>query len=294
MYIGRFAPSPTGPLHFGSLLAALASFLDARAHQGQWLLRIENIDPPREVAAGVHCIPETLLQFGLVWDGDITWQSNNGRRYQNTLTQLSQQHLTYPCSCSRKDIRIRTGHSEYDSYCATHVPQHARTAIRLAAQKLPILPFQDRIQGEIAAPTHLEDAILRRREGLWSYLLAVVSDDIAQGITHVVRGQDLLYETFKQQQLYAALGATTPLFAHIPLACASNGQKLSKQNLAPALAPAQASQLLLQALHFLGQPAPAMLAKAPVSTILDWGIEHWDISNVPRQNRSISGIMEYA
>lgn len=293
MYIGRFAPSPTGPLHFGSLLAALASFLDARAHQGQWLLRIENIDPPREVPEAVHRIPETLIQLGFEWDGEITWQSDHEVRYQNTLARLTQQRLTYPCSCSRKQIRARSGHSEYDSYCATHTPKSTHTAIRFAAQTLPISPLHDRIQGNIAAPSHLEDAILRRKEGLWSYLLAVVSDDIAQGITHVVRGQDLLLETFKQQQLYAALEAHTPVFAHIPLACAPNGQKLSKQNLAPALVTEQGSLLLFQALRFLGQPVPAILAKAPVASILNWGIEHWDIANVPQQNRPVNGILEH-
>lgn len=281
-YTGRFAPSPTGPLHFGSLLAALASYLDAKHQQGRWLLRIENPDPLREQPGAADQIRYTLDAFGLHWDGDVIYQSQRQDYYQHLLDQLIQQDLAYPCSCSRTQLKLRNALQHYDQHCLKHPPvPEAKTAIR-ARYMLNNLSFNDRILGiQQDCDGNQGDFIVFRRDGLFAYQLAVVADDHDQKVNQVVRGTDLLRETFAQLQLQQHLGFTPPGYAHIPLAATANGQKLSKQNLAPALDISHPVSGLLLALRFLNQDIPPDPLNLTVETLLQWAINHWQINKVP-------------
>jgi glutamyl-Q tRNA(Asp) synthetase len=245
-YVGRFAPSPTGPLHAGSLVAALASWLDARAHGGRWLVRIEDVDTPRCVAGADHLILQQLATCGLVPDVPPVWQSQRGALYQGALDQLVAGGSAYACACSRKDIedalaalgRSRARHAElvYPGTCRTGLQGRPARAWRFRSRP-GLLPWQDRRLGAQQQDVEREvgDFVLRRADGLWAYQLAVVVDDAAQGITHVVRGQDLADNTARQIQLQRALGLSTPAYLHTPLVLGANGEKLSKQNGAQAL-----------------------------------------------------------
>ncbi len=269
-YIGRFAPSPTGPLHFGSLVAALASFLDARAHKGQWLVRIEDLDPPREDPTASAEILRILDVYGLHWDGDVVYQSQRGDLYQQALTQLTDAGLAFPCTCSRRQLgdQLHTGicSPEPDSDCAFRF---------LCPDE--VLTLNDGLQ-----PDHsydclrdIGDFVVRRRDRLWSYQLAVVVDDAAQGITHVVRGIDLIDSTARQYMLQRALSLPHPLWSHLPVAVETNGQKLSKQNLSLAITGTEVSHTLITALNWLQQNPPAELAAANRDEILQWAILNW-------------------
>ncbi len=281
VYTGRFAPSPTGPLHFGSLLAALASYLDARAHDGRWLLRIEDLDPPREKAGATDSILRSLEQFGLTWDGEVIRQSNRHAIYKEILTQLTERGLTYRCSCSRQTLLKRSGSPLYDGYCHNHPPAiDADCAIRVLCDQ--DYPFDDLIQGAQQFSQRVEDFTLFRRDGLFAYQLAVTIDDAQQQVTHIVRGSDLLDSTPKQIHLQRLLGYPQPVYAHIPVATNSQGQKLSKQNLAPALDDNQARTLIIRALKFLGQQPLAELADGSIEELLKWAIQHWDITAIPK------------
>jgi len=253
-YIGRFAPSPTGPLHAGSLVAALASWLDARAHNGQWLVRIEDIDTPRCVKGADQGILEQLPAFGLVADSEPTWQSQRTHLYEDALTHLINKGWAYPCGCSRKeieDIYVSQGqdiarHSAaiYPGTCRDGLNGKPARAWRLNVQAvmealhLPqTLQWHDRRMGQQQQDVAREvgDFVLKRADGLWAYQLAVVVDDADQGITHVVRGEDLHDNTARQILLQKALGLPTPIYMHTPLVMGENGEKLSKQNGALAL-----------------------------------------------------------
>ena len=253
-YIGRFAPSPTGPLHAGSLVAALASWLDARAHNGQWLVRIEDIDTPRCVKGADQRILEQLPAFGLVADSEPTWQSQRTHLYEDALTHLINKGWAYPCGCSRKeieDIYVSQGqdiarHSAaiYPGTCRDGLNGKPARAWRLNVQAvmealhLPqTLQWHDRRMGHEQQDVAREvgDFVLKRADGLWAYQLAVVVDDADQGITHVVRGEDLHDNTARQILLQKALGLPTPIYMHTPLVMGENGEKLSKQNGALAL-----------------------------------------------------------
>jgi glutamyl-Q tRNA(Asp) synthetase len=292
-YIGRFAPSPTGPLHFGSLVAALASYLDAKANKGQWLVRMEDLDPPREQPGAADEILRSLDTHGLGWDGEILYQSTRLAAYQEQLDSLIQADLVYPCQCSRQRLQSLGG--IYDGHCRTHPPAgNQPLAWRLKLYDLPkrflnqdfapgeIIRFTDAIQGE--QQQHLRrqagDQILKRRDGFYAYPLAVVVDDIAQGITHIIRGSDLLEVTGRQIFFFKLLGKTPPVFGHVPLAIQENGQKLSKQNHAPPLVSSDASRNLWQALRFLGQNPPTELATPSPAGVIDWGIAHWQPGKV--------------
>lgn len=279
-YTGRFAPSPTGRLHLGSLLAALASFLDARHQQGQWRVRIEDLDPLREQPGASDDILYTLDRLQLHWDGRVEYQSQRQAHYEATLERLRSEGLLYPCHCSRREVRQRGAYPDYDRHCLQHPPpEDSPCALRL--RSLPPLPgFIDAIQGPQAGKDGLDDIILRRRDGLYAYQLAVVVDDHLQGITHVVRGADLITETPRQLHLQQLLGYVQPHYAHIPIVC-HQGQKLSKQNLAPALNPDTGSHLLAEALTLLGQRPPAELIGAPAGELLTWASTHWQLSRVP-------------
>jgi len=281
-YTGRFAPSPTGPLHFGSLLAALASYLDAKHQQGRWLLRIENPDPLREQPGATDQILYTLDTYGLHWDGEVIYQNQRQDYYQHLLEKLIQQDLAYPCDCSRKQLKLRNALQHYDRHCLKHPPdKQAQTAIR-ARYTLENLCFNDRILGIQQANNCVQgDFIIFRRDGLFAYQLAVVADDHAQKINQVVRGADLLQETFAQIQLQQHLNLTSPDYAHIPLATTADGQKLSKQNLAPALENRNPAIELLQALRILNQELPPEPLSQTVESLLQWAISHWHIERVP-------------
>lgn len=283
-YRGRFAPSPTGPLHFGSLLAATGSWLDARAHGGEWLLRIEDLDPPREPPGAADEILRALERFGLHWDGEILFQSRRQAAYDDALATLSAAGWAYPCLCSRKDVaeanaRLgRPGTRRYPGTCRTLRPAQAGRSrvIRVRTDAEP-LSVADRLQGEFAQVLERDigDFVLRRREGFIAYQLAVVVDDEAQGITDVVRGTDLLDSTPRQIWLQRLLGYATPRYMHLPVVAAPGGGKLSKQTGAAAVDLRRAPELAWQALRALGQEPPTELRGAAVQAIWDWGVRHW-------------------
>ena len=278
-YIGRFAPSPSGPLHFGSLIAALGSYLQAKSHQGRWLLRIEDLDPPREIPGAADDILFALDAFGLHWDGPLVYQSQRLDAYQAVLDQWTSLGLTYYCHCSRKTIA--EGGGFYNGHCRGLNLSPRQAATRLVMSH-PVYEFHDQLQGQVKIPRALaeEDFIVRRRDGFYAYNLAVVLDDAAAGITQVVRGADLLEPTGRQISLYQLLNAPLPSWLHLPLATVA-GNKLSKQNHAPALDLRQASRQLWQALTFLGQAPPVALAQGSVNEVLDWAIAHWQLPLVP-------------
>jgi len=282
-YRGRFAPSPTGPLHFGSLIAATASYLQARHQGGQWYVRIEDIDPPREIAGASDSILRTLEAFGFEWDGPVIYQSQRLGRYQAALDQLREQDWVYPCACSRKEISETSRDGIYPGTCRQGlVPGQQARAWRLRVPD-QVIEFPDIIQG--LQRTNLAeisgDFVLLRADGHFAYQLCTALDDAEQGITEVVRGADLLDSTPRQRHVQRALGLASPAYAHHPVALAANGEKLSKQNLAPAVMAAQASPLLHAALRFLGQPVPDTLRQSETPELWHWAITHWDITTVP-------------
>jgi len=287
LYRGRFAPSPSGPLHFGSLVAALASYLDAKHNQGKWLVRIEDIDPPREQLGADIGILNTLDAFGLHWDQTVLYQSQQNDYYQQILSELAQQQLTYHCQCSRAQITALGG--IYQGHCRTLQLSANQGAIRLKNPS-QFSHFNDLILGEYSADQVLanEDFILKRKDGLFAYQLAVVLDDIAQQITHVIRGADLLEPTFRQLNLFNVLNNSAPAYGHVPLAITTQGYKLSKQNKAPPLNNNYPQTELLAALTFLGQRPVTELTEASVEQIISWAISHWNIVNVPKSNTQIS------
>ena len=291
-YRGRFAPSPSGLLHFGSLIAALASFLDAKSfvnehgQHGKWLIRIEDIDRPREQQGASTAILKTLEAFGLYWDETELYQSTQSQYYRDILSNLSKQRLSYYCQCTRAQIKAIGG--IYQSHClkTNHPPQNS--ALRII-NRFGLHQFNDLFQGHVVCDKKLadEDFIIHRKDDLFAYQLAVVADDIAQGITHVVRGCDLLEPTARQLTLYQTLNnsflkCNTPLFGHIPLAITGGGYKLSKQNKAPAIDNDRPQPSIIAALKFLGQSPKAELHSASVEELIKWAINNWQRSSVPK------------
>lgn len=275
-YIGRFAPSPTGPLHFGSLLAALASFLDARANQGKWLMRVEDLDPPREPAGSAELILQQLQDLGMDWDDEVLYQSSRLDAYEEVMDQLQDKGLCYPCDCTRAQIREMG--LVYNGSCRERgVPPEMPYAQRIKTAALEI-GFDDEIQGHFAQQLEAEvgDFVIRRKDELFAYQLAVVVDDEFQGITHVVRGWDLLDSTPRQIYLQRALSYQEMSYAHIPIIVDEEGQKLSKQAFAPSIETARASQAIYKALTFLGQAPPAEIEKESPKSQLQWAIGSWD------------------
>jgi glutamyl-Q tRNA(Asp) synthetase len=283
-YIGRFAPSPTGPLHFGSLVCALASYLDARHHGGKWLLRIEDIDPPREQSGAADAIKRTLEAHGLCWDGEVRYQSQRSEAYWECINELKKLDLVYPCNCTR--ARLASLKGPYDGHCRRHPPAAGEAcALRLKVSDLPPafrqldtqISFHDRVRG--IQSENLEtvsgDFVIHRKDGFFAYQLAVVVDDIDQGITDIVRGDDLLDTTARQIFLYYILGKKPPSFAHIPVIRDEHGNKLSKQNHASAVDNANYQNNLHDALRALGinlekkNTLPALLQEAAI---------HWPLA----------------
>lgn len=282
-YVGRFAPSPSGVLHFGSLIAALGSYLHARSLQGRWLVRIDDLDPPREIPGSADSILATLDRFGLHWDGDVVWQSKRHDAYRAALETLRQQGLSYYCTCTRQRIGQLGG--TYDGHCRDLALGAENAAIRLR-QTRPVYAFDDDFQGKLHATAALaeEDFIVRRRDGLFAYNLAVVVDDHYQGVNHIVRGADLIEPTVRQISLYQHLGYPQPGYLHLPLAVNANGDKLSKQNHAPALPEGDPRPVLLKALQFLGQSVPENWQDMPLDLLLRRATERWTPAQMPRQD----------
>ncbi|WP_127224007.1 tRNA glutamyl-Q(34) synthetase GluQRS [Neisseria meningitidis] len=289
MYTGRFAPSPTGLLHIGSLLTAAASYADARSNGGKWLVRMEDLDPPREMPGAASHILHTLEAFGFEWDGEVAYQSRRYALYEETLCRLQTAGLVYPCHCSRKDWQAgaRRGADGfvYNGRCRhpgqRPAPQGKQPAWRIRVPDR-IIGFSDGIVGGYAQnlARDIGDFVLLRADGYWAYQLAVVADDAEQGVTHIVRGQDLLVSTPRQIYLQQCLGVPTPQYAHLPLLTNAQGQKWSKQTLAPALDLNRREQLLRQVFRYLKLPeAPETDRPAE---LLDWAVAHWDMDKVPK------------
>ena len=273
-YSGRFAPSPTGPLHAGSLVAALASFLDARHHNGQWQLRIDDIDPPRAVAGSINAITDALLAHRLRWDGPILYQSHASPRYDSALDKLQSGGWLFRCVCTRATL-------DADGCCGQRCQDHNIGLETPHSLRVKVVPerlegFNDRFLGGQRAPNEnaLKDFIVKRRDGLYAYQLAAAIDDAKPQLTHVVRGADLLESTHRQRWLQQLLGLEPPSYAHVALLVDQAGNKLSKQTGAPPLDNSQPEQNLLQCLQHLAQPAPPSSARR-VSEILDHAAEHW-------------------
>jgi glutamyl-Q tRNA(Asp) synthetase len=281
-YCGRFAPSPTGPLHFGSLLAAIASFLDARAHGGQWLVRIEDLDPPREPAGAADLILRQLESFGLCWDREVLYQSARLPAYAQALQTLQAQERCYSCTCSRPQIRDMG--AVYDGHCRHRSqPPTSEYALRVRTDPL-VIGIDDSIVGSYSQniASDCGDFVIRRKDGLFAYQLAVVVDDAFQGITHVIRGADLLDSTPRQIFLQRLLQLPTPVYGHIPLIVDGQGEKLSKQRFAPAIDSADALTLTHAALSALGQRVPPLKDFSDNAAQLEWAIRNWDIQAVPK------------
>lgn len=288
MYIGRFAPSPTGLLHIGSLLTALASYADARAQDGRWLVRMEDLDPPREMAGAADDILRTLEAFGFEWDGGVAYQSRRYDLYHEALGRLKAKGLVYPCDCSRKDwqaaARAGADGFVYNGCCAGLDPQRALHKTPAWRVRVPdeIIGFDDAVVGHYAQNLahDIGDFVLLRADGFWAYQLAVVADDAAQGITHIVRGQDLLVSTPRQLWLQRALDTPEPHYAHLPLLVNGAGQKWSKQTLAPALDLGAREALLRQVMAYLKLPAAPEVGRP--QDLLAWAVRHWDMAKVPK------------
>jgi glutamyl-Q tRNA(Asp) synthetase len=285
-YIGRFAPSPTGPLHFGSLVAALASWLDCRHAGGRWLLRMEDLDRPRVMPGAGDVILRQLEAFGLGWDGPVVYQSARREQYRDALRKL--EIHTYPCACTRKELEDSAlaidGSRIYPGTCRAGLSSGKSVrAVRLRTNPEPIR-FADRVQGAIEQSVEHEvgDFVLLRADGIIAYQLAVVVDDAAQGVTDVVRGSDLLDSTARQIFLQRLLGVATPRYLHLPVATTAAGEKLSKQT---AASDARREDVP-KALRFLGMQVPEGMAPRE---LLGWASEHWDAARVPHARAIAAG-----
>ncbi len=286
---GRFAPSPSGPLHFGSLVAALGSCLSARSQGGEWLLRIEDVDMPRTVPGAAAGILHTLVAHGFEWDGPVVYQSQRQAIYGEVLAELQRAGQVYACACTRRDIAQASsrpavdGGLLYPGTCRGGLAEGRQARawrFRLEGE----IRFEDAIQGAVSQnlPEAVGDVVLRRADGLFAYHLAVTVDDHLQGISEVVRGADLLASTPRQIALLRALGWSEPRYAHLPLALSPAGEKWSKQTLAPALRTDQALSNLLAAMRFLGQVVPEELEQGGLADFWRWAPTHWCLAAVPR------------
>lgn len=292
VYRGRFAPSPTGPLHFGSLVAAVGSFLEARSRGGEWLLRMEDLDLSRVVAGAADDILRTLEAFGFYWDGAVMLQSARNEAYRAALSELEKIGVAYPCACTRKEIADSAiGGIDGPVYPGTCrgglLSGREGRAVRVCTDSDPV-GFDDSLQGRVSQTLAAEvgDFVVRRADGLFAYQLAVVVDDAEQAISHVVRGADLLDSTPRQIYLQRLLGLSTPAYLHLPVAVNERGEKLSKQTLAPAVGESNPVAQLCEVLAFLGQSPPAELKSADLESFWQWALAHWRTESLPaRRNR---------
>jgi glutamyl-Q tRNA(Asp) synthetase len=280
-YIGRFAPSPTGPLHIGSLMAAVGSYLEALAQGGRWLLRMEDLDPPREMPGAADGILRDLETLGFQWDGPVVYQSTRLAAYEEALVHLQASGAVFPCACSRSEIADSavTGLEGpiYPGTCRGGIPAgKTARALRVKVGSAHI-QFEDQLQGPISQDLgqDIGDFIVRRADGCHAYQLAVAVDDGWQGVTHVVRGADLLLSTPRQIHLQTLLGLAPPLYMHLPVAVNGTGEKLSKQTHAAPLDRSRPAAALWQALHHLQQSPPQSLLHSSIDDVWSWASEHW-------------------
>ena len=285
-YRGRFAPSPTGPLHFGSLIAAVGSFLEARTQGGEWLVRMEDVDTPREVAGAADHILRTLEMLGLEWDGQVLYQSQRTQAYRHALDELRRTEAVYPCSCSRREINKLAERGPdgavYPGTCRNGVafgrdPKSWRVRVDRPVR------YRDRLQGlyYVDLGRQSGDFVVLRADGIFAYQLAVVVDDAEQQINSVVRGTDLLGSTGRQIHLQRLLGLPMPDYLHLPIAVDDQGRKLSKQTRALAVDAGAGAAALVPVLRFLGQNPPPELSRAPLAEFWAWALAHWDVRQVP-------------
>jgi glutamyl-Q tRNA(Asp) synthetase len=278
---GRFAPSPTGPLHLGSLLAAIGSWVDARAAGGEWRVRIEDVDRAREVPGAADDMLRTLERFGLTWDGPVVRQSARGEFYAAALARLEADGRAYPCTCTRAGLETGSGGElRYPGLCRGGPRQPTGpSAMRMRVDGLAAVTVEDRVQGSFTQDVDaaVGDFVLRRRDGFWSYQLAVVVDDGAHHITDVVRGLDLFDNTPRQRLLQDALGLPTPRYLHLPVVVTPDGEKLAKSRQALPVAAAKAAHVMTRVLGLLRHTPPAVLHNAPVGEQLRWATESWDV-----------------
>lgn len=280
-YVGRFAPTPSGPLHFGSIIAALGSFLDARSHKGQWLVRIDDLDTPRVRAGADDDILRTLERLGLHWDGSVVYQSRRTEAYQAALDELEKQDLLYPCTCPRTKIKGKP----YPGTCRNHAKSTTeRHALRIHADG-GVIQLWDELQGEFTQSLQEQtgDFIVRRSDNIFAYQLAVVVDDQWQGITHIVRGQDLLDTTPCQIYLQRKLAFHQPFYRHLPVAVSEPGKKISKQHGAEGVLLKEDPVIVLhKTLDFLGQQPDQTMLDGEVNELIDWAVGNWQLARVPR------------
>ena len=288
-YKGRFAPSPTGPVHFGTLIAAIGSYLQAKKNNGEWLIRMEDVDTTRRVAGADKDILNTLESFGFEWDGAILYQSNQTKHYEQALSQLISKSCIFPCLCTRKQL-AKTDLSIYPGTCRNRLlPEKNEHALRILSEDT-VINFDDLITGKQSQniQTQCGDFIIKRRDGLFAYQLAVVVDDALQGITEIVRGADLLDSTPRQIYLQQLLDYTTPNYCHLPLAVDAEGNKMSKSEGAAKVDIKERGKLICSALSFLGQSPPTDLSDSSMGDIWKWAILNWNITQDPDDNRSLS------
>jgi len=292
-YVGRFAPSPTGDLHFGSLVAALGSFLQAKSQDGQWLLRIEDIDPPREVTGASDSILRCLEAHHLFWDGEVVYQSNRSDLYSERIQNLTAQGLTYHCQCTRLQL-AGLKHGQLCN-CANQNLTLENCSIRFRHQNTQQY-FYDELLGQVDLPKLGIPAqfAIKRKDAFFAYQLAVVVDDIQQGVTEVARGADLLDSTFFQLALYQAFDSPAPKFLHFPMVVTEPGKKLSKHNHARGVNDNDARKNLINALEFLGLSPTLELKRESLQNILSWATQVWDLSNIPAKTECIDNRIGHA
>lgn len=276
-YVGRFAPSPTGRLHLGSMVAAVASWLDAKVHGGKWLVRMDDLDPPREVAGAADDILRTLEGFGLAWDGPVVYQSKRHEMYRAALDDLVQSGFAFGCACTRKVLAEASGLEVYPGFCRDGLPAGVSPrSWRFKMPAAPALAWDDRMQGMQSMEREaVGDVTVLRADGHWAYHLAVVVDDAAQGITDVVRGADLLSSTGAHVALQQALKFVTPRYAHVPVMHNNQGQKLSKQTKAAPVEVKNASQVLLTVFEHLHLDGTAQEGLDPPEVMLNKALSEW-------------------
>ncbi|MBL8453772.1 MAG: tRNA glutamyl-Q(34) synthetase GluQRS [Zoogloea sp.] len=287
--VGRFAPSPTGPLHFGSMVAALGSCLSVRTRGGRWLLRIEDVDAPRSVPGAADGILRTLEAYGFAWDGEVVWQTRRTAAYQAAFERLEAAGMLFGCACTRREMAdsalARDGTRRYPGTCRAGLAagREARAwRLRVPAGRIR---FDDGVQGVIEEDVAADvgDFVLLRADGLFAYQLAVVVDDAEAGVTEVLRGADLLDSTARQIVLQRLLDYPTPAYAHLPVATNAAGEKLSKQTLARSVDGQDPARVLVDALDFLGQGPPVDLAESGLDAVWQWAMGNWSLTRVPRR-----------
>lgn len=284
---GRYAPSPSGELHFGSLVAAVASYLQARSTGAAWYMRIEDIDPPRVVPGAASAILRSLEQHGLFWDGPVLYQSERGEAYAQAITKLKSTGHAFDCGCTRKQAQHGPEGPEgpvYPGTCRQGLPKgKLPRSVRLRVDQ-GLAVFHDAVHGRIEQNLSADvgDFVLRRADGHFAYQLGVVVDDAHQGITEVVRGADLLTSTLRQRYLQHCLGLPQVSYLHVPLVLDAGGEKLSKHSKAAPLNLAKPEEGIFKALEFLGQQPPSDFFGEKTDSLLAWAVEHWDIQSIPR------------